>query len=68
MSPESLLLLHHAAHAELLAEIHAGRPASSGRLRRVADAVARAVAVRGSVHRRVELSPGGADAMCLACA
>lgn len=67
MSPESLLLLHHAAHAELLAEIQAGRPAGSRALRRAADALTRALAVRGSVRRRLELT-GGAPAVCPTCA
>lgn len=67
MSPESLLLLHHAAHAELLAEINAGRPTGSRALRRAADALTRALAVRGSVRRRIELS-GGAPVACATCA
>lgn len=67
MSPESLLLLHHTAHAELLAELRAGRPAGSRRLRRAADGLARALAVRGSVRRRVELA-GPAPVACAACA
>lgn len=67
MSPESLLLLHHAAHAELLAEMRAGRPTGSRGVRRAADALARAVAVRGAVRRRAELA-GGAPTACVACA
>lgn len=67
MSPESLLLLHHAAHAELLAEMAAGRPSGSRVLRRAADAVTRALAVRGSVRRRLELT-GGVAAACPTCA
>ena len=66
MSPESLLLLHHAAHAELLAELRVDRPTGSRRLRRAVDALTRALAVRGSVRRRVELS--GTPGVCVACA
>lgn len=67
MHPESLLLIHHAAHAELLAELHASRPQGRTRVRRAADAVARAIGVRGSVRRRIELTDPVAAA-CLACA
>lgn len=67
MSPESLLLLHHATHAELLAELHSGRPTGSRALRRAADALTRALAVRGSVRRRLELT-GGGPAVCMTCA
>ena len=67
MSPESLLLVHHAMHAELLAEIRATRPAGRTALRRASDALARAFAVRGSVRRRVELAMPSAE-VCLACA
>ncbi|GEN81270.1 hypothetical protein [Actinotalea fermentans] len=67
MSPESLLLLHHAMHAELLAELRAGRRGGSRRLRRAADAVARAFAVRGSAQRRIELS-GRSMVGCVVCA
>ena len=67
MSPESLLRLHHATHAELLAQIRAGRPARPRGASRAADALARAFAVRGSVRRRLELM-GDQPALCAACA
>ncbi len=75
MSPESLLLLHHVAHAELLAELRAGWPAGSRGVRRAANAVTRALAVRGAVRRRAGLAgggpamlAGGLPGVCIACA
>lgn len=67
MSPESLLLLHHATHAELLAELSAPRRGGSHRLRRAVDAITRAFAVSGSARRRVELA-GPTTTACVACA
>ena len=68
MSPESLLLLHRAAHAELLAELDAER--RRGRRppvwRRAADVAGRALSVRGALVRaRVTPAP---TTQCLACA